>query len=101
MTEPQITEAFAKTCTLLHQRGYRDIAANAEVVNEQIDDNWRIAFNPTMDSLPLECGYELPAMSVSVTHKDFPCGVFGALDGAMMADAEADYIAALDAQITA
>lgn len=97
----QITEAFAKTCQLLHERGYRDLTKKAQAVNEQIDENWRIAFNPTMDSLPLESGYELPAMSVSVTHKGFPVGVFGALDGAMMAQAEQDYIAAINAQLAA
>lgn len=101
MSDQQITEAFAKTCTLLHERGYRDLAKNAAVVNEQIDENWRIAFNPTMERLPLEAGYEIPAMSVSVTHKGFPVGVFGALDGAMMVEAEQNYIAAIDAALAA
>lgn len=96
----EITEAFGKTCQLLSLRGYKNVGEHKEVIYEKIDDAWGIKFNPTMQSMKLDCGYELPCMSVSVEHKGFPVGVFNPVGGAMMSEAEADYIAAIDNQLS-
>jgi hypothetical protein len=96
----EMTEAFVKTCQLLSERGYKDLSSSEGFIAENIDNDWHISFNPKMESVKLDCGYELPPISVSVDHKGFPAGVFGPFGGAMLSETENDYIEAIDRQLS-
>lgn len=80
-----VSEAFLKSCQLLHAVGYRDIAKTGNPVNHAFMD-WEIELDPN-------------AMKIKLCHKGFPIGVFGPSGGAIIGDAESDYIRDLDAAL--
>ena len=80
-----ISEAFLKSCQLLHKAGLRDLAIKKENVTHQFMD-WMFELDPV-------------AMTIKLQHKDFPVGVFSPSGGAMIGDSESDYIRDLDTEL--
>jgi len=78
----QISEAFLKSCQLLHKAGFRDIAKEGRTVSHKFMD-WEFE----LDSI---------AMQIKLQHKGFPCGVFSPSGGAMIDGSESDFIRDLD-----
>ena len=99
--EHPISEAFAKLCSLALQRGFKDLAAIDGCFEHDVDADWHITLNAHNEMRADSQGCPVQPFNMVVTHNDFPVGVIGPGGGALLEGAEADFIAALDAQLEA
>lgn len=96
MNEGEISEVFAKTCSVLVQvGGFKNIHEHPGCVEYQIDKYWAVEFNPHSDPETLN-GATLGPMTMHISYNEMPVGVCGPSGGAMMHEAEDDFIKVLD-----
>jgi len=96
MNEGQISEVFAKTCSVLTQvGGFKNILKHTGCIDYQIDEYWAVAFNPH-DGPEMHDGVTLSPMTMHIYYGETPVGVCGPSGGAMMHESEGDFIDVLD-----
>jgi len=96
MNEGEISAVFANACSVLTRvGGFKNILQHAGCIDYQVDDNWRITFNPH-DSPETHDGVNLGPMTMHIYYGEMPVGVCGPSGGAMMHEAEDDFIKVLD-----
>lgn len=99
MTEPQLSEAFTKTCQLGVMRGHEKLTEISGCWEHRVDDDWGIILNPHSEIHLASDGVEVLPFNMHVTHRGMPVGVIGPYGGTLIMGAEDDFIKALDEQI--